>query len=1311
MAAVPIVITDEPVKDPATRDLLRSKTPEEIKTIWQTLSTSVDVSYRDELVSEMMRRGINPLEWLRERDMELGLYPDAEDPEFARRLYKKTEFASLSSYAVAEDTCSKSRQMFETTAVQRLVARFLHPSTPYRGLLLNHGVGVGKTCSAITVAETYLEIAPHNKVFLLAPQAIADGFRKTIFDVDKLVKLTKEEQVDAGGDVWRSPQCTGMTYLRLTGNAGNESKEDIERDVARVVRQRYKIMGYLAFANWVQGEMDKIPSHIQGAARKDMINAMLMDLFADHLVIIDEAHNLRDAAADSNIVDDPDATALNEVEEGKKLTPILKQILEVCEGLRLLLMTATPMYNTAPEILHLLNLLILNDTKDRKQELVSRDVFSKDGNLIDGGATILAKYIKRYVSYMRGENPNTFPLRLTPPEHAGQKFMDEYPGYSISRREGEVVLTERDVDILKELPLIVHKLGADSHVGSALLRVISEHVKRGAAAGAAMVEEGGGATEVTDMILDNSMQIGNLLYPDGTYGRTGWNSYFSAQNDIFAGNKVQSFSWIGEEPIESVFAGDGLRMHAPKIAAILESIQKAKGMSFVFSRYVQSGALPIAIALELAGWCRVLADGTPAPLLRRAAGAPKPKHFYILLTSNSSISPQFKGLLEYATTLTGEQAAKGSKVKAILGSQIASEGLDLKCIRELHLLDGWYHLNRIEQIEGRGVRYCSHVQLPLEERNCLIYLHAVSVPDYETADLYAYRLAVRKAQPIGEVTRLMKINAWDCMLNRDAILLRDLGTRRIVDAQGRVIEEYELEDRPFTSFCDFSDNCEYKCANKLRKEEKATNKSTYEEYDYRRKFAEKEEILKLLFADETALPLSTLKETTFRDMPWSMAAIGLRDMLGRIRIRRDDGIGGTLVLKNGYIVFQPAEVTDVDIPLALRYGRAYGHLARSVLPTRGSILQVAAPAVAAAPVISTTTATTAGAAAAGAADAAVAAAAAAAAAADKQSKDDLEDERTLRDAAENSLTHWMTIVDGCMKTEKGVIPAPEGFDLKTFLGWRWVLYHFRALGKDTELFAAKWWMDNLWSPAQKIAVFKDWTARSATLTGVEKEYADLWRPSELFSKRSTSGFLVFDPEKIAKKEPLPVLRYCFNPRTSDVDICPSNMNDIVDGIIGAAPHRDDDTGEIYGFLTTNKGVVISKALHKPTAGGSYKGSECQNNSVLAGPILRIGSATQQIMELAGTDPIVSLLLDVRKDTEPPKAVRKTRQTDLEARFEGHAKAGKEAPQHVVDLTHKQICPYLEFLLRYMDRKKMGGKRWFLSLVENARSGPKRAEMS
>ena len=62
----------------------------------------------------------------------------------------------------------------------------------------------------------------------------------------------------------------------------------------------------------------------------------------------------------------------------------------------------------------------------------------------------------------------------------------------------------------------------------------------------------------------------------------------------------------------------------------------------------------------------------------------------------------------------------GENIKVILGNSVTSEGMDFKNIREIHVLDPWYHLYKIEQIIGRGIRYCSHSFHPKNKQNVTV---------------------------------------------------------------------------------------------------------------------------------------------------------------------------------------------------------------------------------------------------------------------------------------------------------------------------------------------------------------------------------------------------------------------------------------------------------------------------------------------------------------------------------------------------------------------------------------------------------------
>ena len=91
--------------------------------------------------------------------------------------------------------------------------------------------------------------------------------------------------------------------------------------------------------------------------------------------------------------------------------------LEQANNVKLLLLSATPMYNSQTEIVWLLNLMNVNDGRAKVD--VS-DIFTKTGRFRESktgelvGKELLLRKMSGYVSFIRGENPYTFPYRVFP---------------------------------------------------------------------------------------------------------------------------------------------------------------------------------------------------------------------------------------------------------------------------------------------------------------------------------------------------------------------------------------------------------------------------------------------------------------------------------------------------------------------------------------------------------------------------------------------------------------------------------------------------------------------------------------------------------------------------------------------------------------------------------------------------------------------------------------------------------------------------------------------------------------------------------
>ena len=79
--------------------------------------------------------------------------PDIYEHNFQEKLSLHRELW-LNRYTKNNNTNKCDIDFFKLLNHQIYLKNILSPHSPYNGILLFHGVGVGKTCSAITIAET-----------------------------------------------------------------------------------------------------------------------------------------------------------------------------------------------------------------------------------------------------------------------------------------------------------------------------------------------------------------------------------------------------------------------------------------------------------------------------------------------------------------------------------------------------------------------------------------------------------------------------------------------------------------------------------------------------------------------------------------------------------------------------------------------------------------------------------------------------------------------------------------------------------------------------------------------------------------------------------------------------------------------------------------------------------------------------------------------------------------------------------------------------------------------------------------------------
>ena len=906
------------------------------------------------------------------------LYPDLNDPDFNIKIAQRKEFFNTRYDGILTDIKKQSELMcnidFELMQHQQFVKNFLSFQTPYNSLLLYHSLGTGKTCSSIGIAEemrTYMkQVGIKQRIIIVASPNVQANFRLQLFDERKLKKISNPQQSE---DIWNIDSCIGNSLLKEINptNIRGLSREKIISQINSIINNYYVFMGYGQLANYIT-EKTKLENSTNYTEKERAVFEIrkIKQFFNNRLIIIDEAHNIRLTDENNN---------------NKKSAVLLMKVAKYSENLRLLLLTATPMYNSYKEIVWIVNLMNLND---KRSTIEIADVFDKDGQfkqevkdtngkiITEGGRELLQRKLTGYVSYVRGENPYSFPYRIYPsqfdPSHTFQK--NRYPTVQMNGKTIEQSIQYINIynnttgEYQKQAySIVIENLRKRSFHSFNIYGEMREmpSFENMDSFGYTLLQS---PLESLNMVYPNA-DMDSLITKKGKKDKGGIDEVAVDANKIKEDQNIISQS-TGSQGIANIMNWEDLRSPFPvrqnydykpfvlkkygaifseekigeysaKIANICNIIRKSTGIVLIYSQYIDGGIIPMALALEEMGITRYSSTAAfNKPLFKKKRREPidsktmKSKEEmvkeggtqifnpakYIMITGDKSISPSNANDIKQATNYDNRY---GEQVRVILISKAGSEGLDFKNIRQIHILEPWYNMNRIEQIIGRGVRNLSHCNLPFEERNVEIYLHSTLLvnENEEAADLYIYRLAEKKALQIGKVSRLLKETAVDCILNIGQTNFTAEKLMAVAENQKINIQlssgssiDFRIGDNPFTDICDYMDTCHNTCSPTINVDENNLIQDTYN-YDFIKMnnniITEK---IRNLFREQVVYKRDVLVNSIniVKQYPIEQIYYALTYLINNKNEFIYDKYGriGNLVNKGEYYLFQPIEITD-----------------------------------------------------------------------------------------------------------------------------------------------------------------------------------------------------------------------------------------------------------------------------------------------------------------------------------------------------------------------------------------------------------------
>jgi hypothetical protein len=206
---------------------------------------------------------------------------------------------------------------------------------------------------------------------------------------------------------------------------------------------------------------------------------------------------------------------------------------------------------------------------------------------------------------------------------------------------------------------------------------------------------------------------------------------------------------------------NALYTSSPKIMHIIFNIIKTKGTVLIYSNYVQMEGLQLLkIYLHFFNFISYSED--------KDYDVNKPdknnnKDTLRYVEYHGGIDKYNREL--YKKIFNKPENKYGKYIKIIMISPAGAEGVSLNNVRQVHIMEPYWNEVRIEQVIGRAIRMCHHKDLPLEERKVDVFRYKMIRKNLkETTDERMENISRRKNNLLLSFIEAVKEVSIDCEL-------------------------------------------------------------------------------------------------------------------------------------------------------------------------------------------------------------------------------------------------------------------------------------------------------------------------------------------------------------------------------------------------------------------------------------------------------------------------------------------------------------------------------------------------------------------
>lgn len=607
-----------------------------------------------------------------------------------------------------EDPCNRTKEgKLELKKYQEFLAKYLDYNSPYKDILIYHSLGSGKTVTAINIYNMLYNYSPAWNVFILLKATLKN--HPWLSDLSVWLQKNEEEY-------------------------------------------RMKNIIFISYDSPI--------------ADKQFLEAVKSsDTSKKSLYIIDEAHNfIRNVYSNINS------------RQGKRAQVIYDYIINDKKenaGVRVILLSGTPAINTPYELALLFNLLrpgIFPKSESQFNQIyVSSSGYKK---INDASKNTFQRRIMGLVSYYIGATPDLYASKtihyIDVPMSNYQTeiytYFEEVEAgiarrHRIQQQGSETYMTYTRQASNFVFPQINQRITGELRPRPGKFKLNETDAKLIIEGSNKLKLEQGSAKSIATQNYLN--ELNNFINAFNEYlarkQEEDEKNGYTLQDDIKKYHDIYQNNYKEfqnkEKNKSSLY--DALYRSSPKILYIIFNILKSPGPVLVYSNYVLVEGLQIfKIYLNYFGFTDYTGDLDQG----------KDGFRYTEYLGGINEKERARNLHVF-----NEKANKyGKDIKIILISPAGSEGISLRNVRQVHIMEPYWHEVRILQMVGRAIRYCSHSDLPVDERHVDIYRYISVRQDNQkmTTDQYIENLARSKEGLIQSFLDTMKEVAIDCGLDK-----------------------------------------------------------------------------------------------------------------------------------------------------------------------------------------------------------------------------------------------------------------------------------------------------------------------------------------------------------------------------------------------------------------------------------------------------------------------------------------------------------------------------------------------------------------